>query len=84
MHRFLVRCRAHLYLLKIRCIAYWYLYIIPFIFHKSLLQIDLSKLDNEIARLVEYMRLNNIISHTEYIEYCKKKMDHLKSLKVDL
>lgn len=63
--------------------AYWYLDIIPFIFRKSLLQIDLSKLDNEIARLVEYMRLNNIISHTEYIEYCKK-LDHLKSLKVDL
>lgn len=83
MRKFLVHCRAYLYLLKIRCMAYWYLHIIPFICHKSLLQIDLSKLDNVMARLVAYMRLNNMISHEEYIEYCKK-LDDLKFLKVDL
>lgn len=83
MYKFLVRCRARLWFIEVCGMAYWYLYIIPFMCHKSVLQIDLSKLDNEILRLTTFMYLNNMISRTKYIDFCKE-IDELKSLKVDL
>nr|DAH80833.1 MAG TPA: Chromosome region maintenance protein [Caudoviricetes sp.] len=83
MHRFLLYCKAQLYGFKIHCLEYWYLSIVPFICRKSILQMDLSKLDNEIFRFLTFIYLNNMISHEKYIEYCKE-LDDLKSLKVDL